>query len=52
MAATYQQLEEYLKNHFIHKSNWLENVPVLSLNPFIPGTALESLAPNWINDYG
>jgi hypothetical protein len=31
---------------------WLENVPVLTLNPFIPGTALESLAPNWINDYG
>ena len=23
MAATDQQLEEYLKNHFIHKSNWL-----------------------------
>lgn len=31
---------------------WLENVPVLTLNPFTPGTALESLAPNWINDYG
>ena len=38
MAATYQQLEEYLKNHFIHKSNWLR-AAVLGANDGILSTA-------------
>ena len=38
MAATDQQLEEYLKNHFIHKSNWLR-AAVLGANDGILSTA-------------
>jgi hypothetical protein len=30
---------------------WLGNVPVLTFSPFVPGTVLDYLAPNWINDY-
>lgn len=38
MTATDQQLEEYLKNHFIHKSNWLR-AAVLGANDGILSTA-------------
>ncbi len=38
MTATDKQLEEYLKNHFIHKSNWLR-AAVLGANDGILSTA-------------